>query len=306
MKLIHFRRIGLPAVLTVLMVSASVFFSGLLFADQPVSFPGSEVGARAAANQGLANAVKAQARSNGLVLQIVGFVADDAQTMVSYVLTGREVEGNTAFGAEPPVMIDAAGNTYQCTRASADPSDHRKGTWVFPPIQSIPGTLTVLVNGFQLGNVQDSQTVAVTDVPGTWKVSFTWDGKKAPNAVRVRPSPSVAAFGKGQIRIDGIEQAATGTIVRGTLVGFSPDVIPYMECPVAGMETTNGPVDFVACRLGVGEDRSLFEITYPLIAGKVDMIFQVQYEEDSASFVGPDQVIDQGSTAVFEADLPAR
>jgi hypothetical protein len=307
MKFRYTRTIALSAALIGVITVASVLVSGVLLADQPVPFPGNEAGARAAANEGLASRVDARAEANGLTLQIVGFVADETQTMVSYVLKGREAEGNTAFGAEPPVLIDAEGNAYECIRASADASDHRKGTWVFPGITPAAGTVSLAVGGFQLGIAQQGKPVAVTDVPGTWKVAFEWNGKKAPEGPKVDVPSAAQPFGNGSIRIDGIVQEATGTVVRGTLIGFSPNTIQSMSCPASNLQIAAGGVEWIACRMGFGDGLRSFEVTYPLVKGKVELSFLMQFgDESTLPTVQSEQVASRGATASFDIDLPAR
>ena len=57
--------------------------------------------------------------TTGSTLQVTGFVADETQTVVSYVLTGRENEGIAESGSGV-FLFDADGKSYRLSSGSAD------------------------------------------------------------------------------------------------------------------------------------------------------------------------------------------
>src|SRR3990172_4834100 len=122
---------------------SAVLVPGILLAARPALFPGLELGAQLAGDRGLATEVDAHDTQNGITFRVVGFIADETQTVISYTIRGREAEGAVAFTASPQLLIDSDGNSYRQVRGSQDQADRRQGTWVFPPIQAVAGTLTV-------------------------------------------------------------------------------------------------------------------------------------------------------------------
>lgn len=295
-------------VLLVLAVAASaaVLIPGALFADWPVPFPGLESGARDAAGHGLAVGVDARSEANGITLEITGFVADETETVVSYVLTGREDEGIAQSGSGT-FLINADGKSYRSTRGSADQNDRRHATAVFPPIPAKAGGLAVEMDGLFM--VSGEMGRDVNEIPGTWKVEFNWDGKKAPPGPSVDVPAAPQPFGPGSISITSVQQAATGTVVRGTLDGFPVEAIQSMGCPAGAIDTGNaGSVGWIACRLGFGEGYRSFEIIYyPPTTGKVTLNFVLGFSGGPpGTTVSPGYQEAAGAIATFELDLPPR
>jgi hypothetical protein len=207
------------------------------------------------------------------------------------------------------VLVDTEGSSHRLDRGSADQADRRRGTWVFPPIPAKAGTLAVVVEGLDLYTPQQGD-LAITTVPGPWKVEFRWDGKKAPPGPPVDVPAIPQAFGHGSIRIDSIEQAATGTVVSGSLEGFSAEAIQNMDCPAAELETAAGaPVQWITCRLGFGEGYRSFEINYPPTSGSVKLNFVLSYSghgPPGEPALPPELQSDEGARATFNLDLPQR
>jgi hypothetical protein len=300
---------ALVALATTVAVGIVVLVPGILFADPPISFPGLESGAREAADRGLASDVNASSSTNGLTLELTGFIADETQTVISYAVTGRDADGSAASDTSATVLVDTEGNSHRPDRGSADQADRRRGTWVFPPIPAKAGTLAVVVEEFDLYTPQPGE-LAMTEVPGPWKVEFQWDGKKAPPGPPVDVPAIPQAFGRGSIRIDGIQQAATGTVVSGSLEGFSAEAIQWMGCPAAELETADGtPIQWITCRFGFGEGYRSFEINYPPTSGKVKLDFVLSYSPHGPPGepdLPPELRSDEGARATFDLDLPQR
>ena len=297
------------ALATTVAVGFVVLVPGILFADPPVSFPGLESGAREASDRGLAGEVNASSSVNGLTLKLTGLIADETQTVISYAVAGREAERNAASDTSATVLVDTEGNSHRPTRGSADQVDRRRGTWVFPPIPAKAGTLAVVVKEFDLYTPRQPD-LTMTTVPGPWKVEFRWDGKKAPPGPPVDVPAIPQAFGRGSIRIDSITQAATGTVVSGSLEGFSAEAIQNMDCPAAELETADGTlVGWIECRLGFGEGYRSFEINYPPTSGKVKFNFVLSFSSHGPPgepALPPELRSDEGARATFDLELPAR
>ena len=297
------------ALATTVAVGFVVLVPGILFADPPVSFPGLESGAREASERGLAADVNASSSINGLTLKLTGFIADETQTVISYAVTGREAEGNAASDTSATVLVDAEGQSHRPARGSADQVDRRRGTWVFPPIPAKAGTLAVVVEEFDLYTPQQPD-LTMTTVPGPWKVEFKWDGKKAPLGPPVDVPAIPQAFGRGSISISSVQQSATGTVVSGTLEGFSAEAIQNMDCPAAELGTADGTlVGWIECRFGFGEGYRSFEINYPPTSGKVKLNFVLSYSTHGPPgepALPPELRTDEGARATFDLDLPQR
>jgi hypothetical protein len=300
---------ALVALATTVAVGFVVLVPGILFADPPVSFPGLESGAREASDRGLAVDVNASSSINGLTLELTGFIADETQTVISYAVTGRAADGNAASDTSATVLVDTEGHSHRPARGSADQVDRRRGTWVFPPIPAKAGTLAVVVEEFDLYTPQQPD-LTMTTVPGPWKVEFRWDGKKAPPGPPVDVPAIPQAFGHGSIRIESIEQAATGTIVSGSLEGFSGEAIQSMDCPAAELEAGDGgSVPWITCRFGFGEGYRSFEINYPPTSGKVKINFVLSFSSHGPPgepALPPELRSDEGARATFDLDLPQR
>lgn len=297
-------------VLAIGVVGLLLMIPGLLLAQGQGSFPGKESGARQAAEQGLAQQVSVNTTQAGLNLQVLAIIADDSQTFISYAIRGREAEGSTAISASPPQLIDSRGATHLVLRGSLDETDRRTGTWVFPAIPAVAGTLSLVVNDFQLDTPRQGQPTAVTKVPGVWTAQIPWNGQtvQAGPATVVPPAPTT--LGHGSVRLTTIKQAATGTIIQGTLDNFSSQVVQAMGCPMTGLEQLGGTqVPWTACRLGFGEGNRSFEISYPQVSGNVKLNFQVTFPSRSGR---PDQPAlteaqrqDEGARAVVDVVLPS-
>jgi hypothetical protein len=106
-----------------------------------------------------------------------------------------------------------------------------------------------------------------------------------------------------------VRQAATGTLVSGTLDGFPAEVIQSMDCPAAELETASGgSVQFIDCRFGFGEGYRSFEINYPPTSGKLKINFVLTFTgHGPPGYTLPaDFKAAEGAKATFELDLPAR
>jgi len=287
-------------------LAVAVLVPSMLFADRPVPFPGLESGARNAAEHGLAKDIDASASNDGIELKVVGFVADETETVVSYVLSGREDEG-VAQNGSGTFLIDADGQSYRSTRGSADQNDPRYATAVFPPIPAKAGTLALEMDGLFIVSREIGRDVK--EVSGKWKVEFDWDGKKAPPGPLVEIPAAPQAFGPGSIFITSIQQAATGTVVSGTLEGFSADAIQSMDCVAAPLTAAGGAsIPWITCREGFGEGYRSFEIIYPPTTGKVALNFVLGFSGHGppGTTVSPGYQEAAGAIATFELDLPPR
>lgn len=286
-------------------LAVAVLVPSMLFAERPVPFPGLESGARDAAEHGLAKDVDASATNDGIELKVVGFVADEMETVVSYVLSGRENEGIAENGSGT-FLIDADGKSYRSTRGSADQNDRRHATAVFPPIPAKAGTLALEMDGLEIVSGEISHDIK--EISGTWKAEFDWDGKKAPPGPPVEVPVAPQAFGPGSVVITSIQQAATGTVVSGTLEGFSADAIQSMDCVAAPLTAAGGAsIPSITCREGFGEGYRSFEIIYPPTTGKVTLNFVLGFSGGRpGTTVSPGYQEAAGAIATFELDLPPR
>ena len=91
-------------------------------------------------------------------------------------------------------------------------------------------------------------------------------------------------------------------------MGFSRDTIQKMGCPASDLQTAaGGSVQWVACRMGFGDGLRSFEVAYPPTKGKVKLSFHIEYDDGAvAPSTEPEQLEDEGATATFEVELPAR
>jgi hypothetical protein len=245
----------------------------MLFA-RPALFPGKED------VRGNAQEVNKQAASQGVTVEILAVVSDEGGTAVSYVIRGREAEGDTAIPFAPPVLKDSSGNIYRATRASHDLIDKRRGTIVFPPIPREPGKLSLTFESIRLIPTANRQNE--TPLQGPWVVDFDWLGAAgASNAAA--GFPRTAPFGRGQVTVASIHQSVLGTVVRGTLNGFDPAAIQALGCPIKSLQAaaTDSAATPSNCRLGIGEDYRGFEVTFPKTSGSYVLDFEVSFGKDS-------------------------
>lgn len=299
---------SLKRAIALVAIGLVVIVPGVLIATGVESFPGREVGARGAADRGLGNQVNVSATQAGIVFQVLDMIADDSYTVVSYTLRGRESEGNTALSASPPQLIDANGTAHRLIRGSIDQADRRRGTWVFPAIPALRGSITVVIDGLELATPTQGESLMVTKVDGQWRSRFAWDGRKSPPGPVVSAPSAVTGLGRGSVCVTSIRLSATGTMLTGTLDGFLAEVIQAMGCPATELEQSGGLlVPWIACRLGIGDGSQGFEITYPPVAGSVKFRFQVTLpSRPGQGALAPGQRVDEGARASLDIVVPKR
>jgi len=288
---------------------AAIVVPGILFAARSDIFPGREVGARQAAERGLGTAITGQDSQNGLTLSVIELLADETQTVISYHVSGREADGKSAMSNSPPLLVDTSGTVYVLTRGSLDQQDRRSGTWVFPPIPSQAGDLTLaVVGGFDLANPEVGKPIVATTVPGTWRVAFHWNGNKPAVGPSVQVPQSPLPFGPGSISLASVTQSASATVVRGTINGFSPEVIQALGCPLKPLlNASGGSIDWISCRLGFGDGYRSFEVVYPPVSGSIRFSFELTAPPSPGRPALPPEVERQlGAASTLELLLPVR
>jgi hypothetical protein len=293
-------------VVLILVVIGALLLPGLLLASPDIPFPGRESGARHAAGKGDATAVDVAYATQGIELRIMGMLADDTATVISYTLRGRESEGTTAFAKAPPQIIDSKGAVYMVKRGSLDPNDRRAGTWVFPAIPAQAGTLTLLVEGIELGTPRDGQQIDKTDIQDSWRVQFAWNGRQTALGPSVSLPSVPTALGRGSLHLTSVKLGVTGTVISGTLEGFSSDTIQAMGCPVTKVTLEDGTlVPWISCRLGFGEGYRSFEVTFPDLHGQITVEFGIHFPDNPGTQAVPSTAkTDEGASASATLSVP--
>ncbi len=294
------------AVVSLLLVFLAV--PSALARGMPPAFPGRELGAQEASDRGFADPSTASYTASGLTLRVLGVVADDYQTVVSYEVTGREADGSTAMSGSVPQLVDASGKTYRMVRGSRDQANRRLGSWVFPSMPSTAGAVSLVIDGFELATPSQGAPLQITKVPGTWRVSLPWDGSKAPSGPTVMLAETPQSFGQGAIVLESIRQFATATVVTGHFTGHSAQAIEAMGCPATFLSKAGGPeVRWISCRLGFGEGNRSFEVNYPPVAGPVTLRFQLLFPSPPGAPPVPSELrIGEGATVAVDVQLPPR
>ncbi|MGD0115474.1 MAG: hypothetical protein ABSC13_05655 [Dehalococcoidia bacterium] len=281
--------------------------SGVLRGGRAAQPAGPQPGGQDTTDFNHAQRVDASPSHDGITLQVTGFVADETQTVVSYILTGRESEGIAQSGSGV-FLIDADGNSYRFSSGTTDSSDRRRETAVFPAIPAKAGKLALQLEDLTILPVEVGGEM--TQVSGVWKAEFDWDGKPASPGPTVEVTAAPQPFGPGSITVTSIQQAATETVISGVLDGFTADAIQDMDCMAQPLVTADGAsVPWTGCRGGFGDGDRSFEIRYPPTSGKVTLTLVLSFPElhsPPEPTLSPGFAEAAGAKATFELDLPAR
>jgi DNA-binding CsgD family transcriptional regulator len=239
---------------------------------------------------------------DGLTLRIVEFFADETRTVVGYEVVGREDEGKAAGPAAPPRLIDASGKAYRTIGAVGGASlQGRQATLVFPAIKPEAGSITLIFDGIVVGKTATHE--------GVWQANYAWDGGRQSTDRQVSVTTFAQPFGNGTIQIDAVSQVLEGTRVHGHFEGLSPGVRDDMGCPAKSASVGDGPsIGWIGCRLA---SATHFEITYPPMAGEVQLEFEVSFpaarsKSPHAPRLSPEVLAHEGATATFRVVLPPR
>jgi hypothetical protein len=299
---------GVAFALAIVIIVVAVVVPSRLLGARSAPSPNPESSAtQDQADYNYAQRVDASASHDGIELQVTGFVADETQTVVSYILTGRENEGIAESGSGV-FLFDADGKSYRFSSGYADSNDRRRETAVFPPIPAKAGKLALQVEDLTILPVEVGREM--TQMSGVWRAEFDWDGKPAqagpPVEVKATPQP----LGPGSITLTSIQQAATETVISGVLDGFTADAIQDMNCMAQPLVTADGAsIPWTGCRGGFGDGDRSFEIRYPPTSGKVTLTLVLSFPElhsPPEPTLSPGFAEAAGATATFQLDLPAR
>jgi hypothetical protein len=247
------------------LVATAARASGVAF------FGGGDAGVQTA-RTGIASVpIGASVSVQGVTVTITGFAADDTRTVIGLDVEGRPElgPGVMPLGSDSTQLVDQDGRIYREDAGTADTANPRLVTRYFPALDPASKQLTLQINGIQFSELTGRPTENGR-LNAQWTVRF--DLPAAPSkSVDVPADHTPRALGKGQIVIDTIQQAASGTVIDGHLAGFTMDDIPEFGIPGTLVLQDGTKVAFIGLRMGYGTDRSQWEMRFPPTSGAVQL-----------------------------------
>jgi len=232
-------------------------------------FGGGEAGAQSALTDAVAAPVGASVTVQGVTITVTGFVVDDTRTVIGLDVEGRPDLGPGVMPLGMAELVDQDGHIYREDGGTADAVNPRLVTRYYPPLNPSAKQLSLQINGIQFAATTGKPT-ANGRIDAQWLLRFNLPAAPA-KSTKVATDHTPRTLGKGQIVIDLIQQAATGTVIDGHLTGFTMDEIPEFGIPGTLILADATKVNFTGLRMGYGTGRSQWEMRFPPTTGVVQL-----------------------------------
>jgi len=230
---------------------------------------GGDSGTQHAASIGVSVLGGASDTHEGVTATITGAVADDTRTVVGIAFSGRESDGAGVLPLGQAQLIDQDGRIYPEVGGAADQQNLRLVTRIFPPLDAATRSFQVQINGITLLN-RGANPAAGRQLNSQWVMGVNLPGGPS-RSVDVSISKAARPVGSGGIVVDRIQQAPTGTVFSGHLVGFGMDQIPELGFQASLVGADGKAQSFIGLRLGYGPNREQFEVRFPPAVGQVTL-----------------------------------
>lgn len=250
-------------------LAATLAAAGIATASTTGIFGGGDSGIQHAAGIGVAVGGGAYDTHLGVTATVTGAVADDTRTVIGLSFSGREAEGAGVFPLGQAQLVDQEGRIYQEVGGSSDQENLRLVTRTFPPLDVSSRSIQVQINGITLLNRGVNPTDGV-HLNSQWVLRVDLPNGPA-RSVDVSIGEAARPLGLGGIAMDRVQQAPTGTVFSGHLVGFSMDQIPELGFQAWLVGADGNAQPFIGLRLGYGPNRERFEVRFSPTVGQATL-----------------------------------
>lgn len=249
-------------------------------------FPGGDAALQQASANGDDVSLHATGQISGVQIAVTHAVIDEARTALGVVVVGAPELGEGVFPVEPPILVGQSGKTYQLRGQSANQSDRRQLTWLFPPVDAPDaGSLVLEVRGLELYSVAlaknlDGSAPPTTKLNGVARIELPIGLERA--EAEHRPVNQSFSLGNTTLDVDEVLSVPSGVVVRGRISGVSANEIPnlLLRGNLSGSESTY-------MRMGFGPAREQFEMVFPPDAsGELELQLLAGERGDSVDTLG--------------------
>lgn len=176
------------------------------------------------------------ASHTGLTVSVTEAAFSGTESLITVVVDGRDADGGFALLGDPAELADSGGGAV---RAMVVDGDGRTISLTFPAV-SAGGPYELRLRGLSLG-AQAGPSANATRI-GDFVVVI--DESEVVRSAGTEITVDIRQpFGPGELRITSVVIESGGVVVRGELLGFTPDQVPFIDTwpPVLSVETGVAP-----------------------------------------------------------------